>query len=202
MQYAVSRSGSSEATVQSLIDQGQLLGSPSVMALGDAANSAPFPNLQTHDNYGNRVDHVKYGAPYHALMEIAISKGATSMPFDFSSDQGSEERGRHVARASLMYMQNAVDPGHCCPLVMSFASIPTLKSSGPEEHKQAWLDKLCSRAYDERDIPIELKKGITIGMSMTEKQGGSDVRANSTMATPLPGGKPGEYSLLGHKWFT
>ena len=107
-----------------------------------------------------------------------------------------------------MYMQNQVEPGHCCPLVMTSAVIPVLqaehgKSSGAGDSTDVdfWIEKLLSGKYDSSNQPIESKEGVTLGMSMTEKQGGSDVRANTTIAVPSGGGNK-EYALTGHKWFT
>jgi putative acyl-CoA dehydrogenase len=177
--------------------QGALLGTSSTFDLGDVANTVP-PVLQTHDMHGNRIDVVKYTTAYHDLMSLGITAGCTSLPFEGPPSGGKSGGGAHTARAALMYMQNHVDPGHCCPLVMTFACVPVIKKAGPPSLKDLYLQKLKSRKYDGRDLPVEEKEGVTIGMSMTEKQGGSDVRSNSTTATPLA--EPGTYSLVGHKW--
>ena len=181
---------------ENCVKQGGILGSSSSFELGDMANNIP-PVLHTHDKYGNRSDVVTYTSAYHDMMSLGISAGVTSLPFESGSAPGA-----HTARAALAYMQNAIDPGHCCPLVMTFACIPVLRKAGPQSLKAQFLEKLMSRKYDGRDLPVEFKTGITIGMSMTEKQGGSDVRSNTTTATRADKTDKEAYHLVGHKWFT
>jgi putative acyl-CoA dehydrogenase len=164
--------------------------------------------LNTHDIYGNRVDTVTYSPSYHSLMSIGIQSGVTSMPWDGLAPQSSDNS--HVARACLIYMFNQVDPGPCCPLVMTFAGFPAIESSTVlgDKYKSLLLSKLKTRVYDDRNLCIEQKNGITLGMSMTEKQGGSDVRANTTTAVKVTGDEAtGDnfdnlYKITGHKWFT
>ncbi|GMI26273.1 hypothetical protein TeGR_g5509 [Tetraparma gracilis] len=185
---------------QHLTEAGSAFGSPASYSHADAANAQP-PVLQTHDLQGRRIDLVDYHPSYHALMQQGVESGATSLPFD-NLGPSSERDGRHVARAALMYMLAQVDPGPVCPLVMTFAAFPAIESatSLPPDLKALLLEKLSQRYYDGRNLPMSEKTGITVGMSMTEKQGGSDVRANTTTATPT--GRLGEHSLVGHKWFT
>src|SRR5690606_4517959 len=104
--------------------------------------------------------------------------------------------GAHVARAALSYLHHQVEPGTSCPLTMTHAAMAVLQR-GPSLH--AWCDRVAACRYDARDIPVADKAGVTLGMGMTEKQGGSDVRANTTTATPLR--EDGQYLLRGHKWF-
>lgn len=168
------------------------------------------PTLKQFDNYGRRIDVAEYHSAYHQLMEHGISAGAAGYGFRVGVP------GSQVTRAALVYMENQVEPGHCCPIVMTAAAIPVMLSASSAHEESTLsvgsttdksifkecLQKLCSEVYDPRDVPISEKAGITIGMSMTEKQGGSDVRANRTTATQLSSGNEVEYELNGHKWFT
>jgi putative acyl-CoA dehydrogenase len=154
------------------------------------------PEFHSHDRFGKRIDVAKFQPAYHQLMRTAIEAGAHSLPWT------SEKKGAHVARAAMEYMHNQADSGSGCPLTMTFAAVPAIKTT-PSLAKD-WLPKITARHYDERNIPWFEKEGVTIGMAMTEKQGGSDVRANTTKATPIDAAKtgPGEaYELVGHKWF-
>ena len=177
-----------------LRDHGEKMGSLGMLEIGEQANRNK-PQLKTHDANGNRVDVVDYHPAYHDLMASGIGAGVTSFAWNNPGKQGA-----HVARAALMYTQNQVDAGHCCPLVMTFAAVPALRSGledGPM--KDLWLKGLCSTEYDPRNVPLGGKLGATVGMSMTEKQGGSDVQTNTTTAVRLASG---EFALRGHKWFT
>jgi putative acyl-CoA dehydrogenase len=154
------------------------------------------PEFHSHDRFGKRIDVAKFHPAYHQLMRTAIEAGAHSLPWT------NEKKGAHVARAAMEYMHNQADSGSGCPLTMTFAAVPAIKTT-PSLAKD-WLPKITARHYDERNIPWFEKDGVTIGMAMTEKQGGSDVRANTTKATPIDAAKtgPGEaYELVGHKWF-
>ena len=163
------------------------------------------PEFHSHDRFGNRIDVAKFHPAYHQLMRTAIEAGAHSLPWttlSSASDKRSEKKGAHVARAAMEYMHNQVDSGSGCPLTMTFAAVPAIKTT-PSLAKD-WLPKITARHYDERNIPWFEKEGVTIGMAMTEKQGGSDVRANTTTATPIDANKTGSgeaYELVGHKWF-
>lgn len=171
---------------------GALAGGP-LLAAGFAANENR-PVFRSHDRYGHRIDQVDYHPAYHELMRTAIAHGLPSLPW-------SEPRaGAHVARAALMYLHNQAEAGTACPLTMTFASVPALKRQ-PEIAAQ-WLQKALATEYDPRNVPMEQKAGVTLGMAMTEKQGGTDVRANTTRAWPVGATGPGQaYELLGHKWF-
>jgi len=172
---------------------GARLGAAETLELGILANRSP-PELDTNDRYGNRVDLVRYHPSYHQLMRLAVEQGLHASPW-------TEPRpGAHVARAARYYMQAQVEAGHGCPITMTFAATPSLAKE-PELAKH-WLPKIHARLYDPRNIPAADKQGLTIGMAMTEKQGGSDVRANTTRAIPIGRDAMGEaYELVGHKFF-
>ncbi|GAB3354912.1 acyl-CoA dehydrogenase family protein [Lysobacter tyrosinilyticus] len=148
------------------------------------------PRLRTHDRFGHRLDVVEFHPNYHAVMGAAIGHGVASLSW---SDTGP---GSHVARAALSYLHGQAEPGSSCPLTMTHAAAPVLRR---EPALKEWADKSTAPHYDPRDAPIGSKQGVTLGMGMTEKQGGSDVRSNTTRATPLTASN--EYTLVGHKWF-
>lgn len=189
---AVEREGASWASA-SLAAFGQRCGSAEWMLNGIEANRVR-PVLETHDRYGNRIDLVTYHPAYHDMMAASLAQGLAGAPW-------AEPRpGAHVARAAGSYMMCQVEAGHCCPITMTFASVPTLRLQ--PDIAEAWLPKVLSRDYDPRNLPHTVKSSVTIGMAMTEKQGGSDVRRNSTRANPLGKGGPGRaYELVGHKFF-
>jgi len=148
------------------------------------------PRLRTHDRFGARIDRVEFHPNYHALMQAAIEHGVAGLSWRAPAP------GAHVARAALSYLHHQVEPGTSCPLTMTHAAVPALRR---EPALAEWAAKAAAPHYDPREIPIGDKAGVTLGMGMTEKQGGSDVRANTTRAEPLAG--EGEYALTGHKWF-
>jgi putative acyl-CoA dehydrogenase len=148
------------------------------------------PRLRTHDRSGQRVDRVEFHPNYHALMQAAIEHGVAGLSW------AQPQAGAHVARAALSYLHSQAEPGTSCPLTMTHAAVPVLRR---EPALRDWVDKAAAFHYDARDVSIAGKPGVTIGMGMTEKQGGSDVRANTTTATALA--EAGEYALVGHKWF-
>ncbi|MGH8033442.1 MAG: acyl-CoA dehydrogenase family protein [Luteimonas sp.] len=153
------------------------------------------PRLRTHDGRGHRIDSVEFHPAYHRLMQAAIEHGVAGLSWADGSP------GAHVARAALSYLHHQVEPGTSCPLTMTHAAVAVLRRAPA---LRAWSDKVAACRYDARDLPIAQKTGVTIGMGMTEKQGGSDVRANTTCATPLAGAGAAsmqEYTLVGHKWF-
>jgi len=172
---------------------GKLAGSAESIALGFAAN-ANKPQLFTHDARGHRVDLVEFHPAYHALMRTAIEHGLHSSPWT------DPKPGAHVARAAKYYLHTQVEAAHGCPVTMTFAAIPALRHQ-PDLLAQ-WGPKITARQYDPRNVPAGQKPGVTVGMAMTEKQGGSDVRANTTRAYALGARGPGQpYELVGHKWF-
>ncbi|WP_346837215.1 acyl-CoA dehydrogenase family protein [Microbulbifer sp. SAOS-129_SWC] len=149
------------------------------------------PTFDSHDRIGNRIDLVRYHPSYHQLMQLALSEGLHSAPW---TDPGP---GAHVARAAKYYLHSQVEAGHGCPITMTFASVPSMRLN--PALAEEWLPKITDRGYDSSNRPYTDKSTVTIGMGMTEKQGGSDVRANTTTAVP---GGDGTYELVGHKWFT
>lgn len=151
------------------------------------------PILHTHDRHGHRVDEVEYDPAYHELMRAAIGHGMHAAPW------ADPRPGAHVVRAAKTSVWT-VEPGHMCPISMTYAVVPALRHN-PELAK-VYEPLLTSRTYDLELRPATTKAGITAGMSMTEKQGGSDVRAGTTQATPNGPNADGSYSLTGHKWFT
>lgn len=172
---------------------GQKVGQASYIELGFQANENK-PVLHIQDRFGHRIDLVKFHPAYHQLMRTSIENGLHSSPWT------DPKPGAHVARTAKCYLQSQIEAGHGCPITMTFASIPSIRRQ-PELAK-IWEPLITSRQYDERNQPISQKTGLTIGMAMTEKQGGSDVRANSTKAHPV--GQPGAgelYELIGHKYF-
>lgn len=145
------------------------------------------PVLRQFDNYGRRIDVVDYHDSYHTIMKHGLENGCGAHGFKHNI------AGSHVTRSALIYMENQIEPGHCCPIVMTSAAIPVFNRA---EGMQQYAAQILKEKYDPRNLPMAEKEGITIGMSMTEKQGGSDVRANTTTAVPLGGGA---FSLTGHK---
>ena len=189
---AVRREGASWAHDE-LTAFGAFVGRAEYLELGVLANKFG-PELDTHDRFGNRVDLVRFHPAYHALMTTAIEHGLHSSPW---TDPGP---GAHVARAARTYMHTQVEAGHGCPITMTFAAVPSLRAT-PALAK-LWEPKVTARSYDPRNVPDAAKQGLTVGMAMTEKQGGSDVRANTTRAFALGAEGPGEaYELVGHKYF-
>ncbi|MEK1904930.1 MAG: acyl-CoA dehydrogenase family protein [Pseudomonas sp.] len=171
---------------------GALAGGP-LMQAGFLANENK-PVFKSHDRYGNRVDLVEFHPAYHELMRTAVEHGIPSLPWT------DPRAGAQVARAALNYLHNQPEAGNACPLTMTYAAVPALKLQ--PELAEIWLPKILATQYDSRNVGIEQKAGVTIGMAMTEKQGGTDVRANTTKAHPVGVGGPGQaYELVGHKWF-
>jgi putative acyl-CoA dehydrogenase len=190
---AVVRHGAGWAEA-ALHEHGRRTGSAEVIEWGFLANDYR-PRFSSHDRTGRRIDEVFYHDAYHRLLELGLTKGLHSSPWT------RPRPGAHVARAALYYLQAQVESGHGCPLTMTFASVPTLRLT--PSIADAWLPKLLANAYDPRNIPHADKGAVTLGMGMTEKQGGSDVRSNTTKAVACGRRGPGEpYELTGHKWFT
>jgi len=149
------------------------------------------PRLRRFDRFGHRIDRIEFHPAWHAVMQVAIEHGVAGLSWHEPGP------GVHVARAALSYLHYQAEPGSSCPLTMTHAAVPVLRR---EPALRAWAEKAAAPHYDPRELPIADKPGITLGMGMTEKQGGSDVRANTSTATPLPGVEAG-YALAGHKWF-
>ncbi|MBO0791598.1 MAG: isovaleryl-CoA dehydrogenase [Ktedonobacteraceae bacterium] len=185
---AVRREGAGQAEKQ-LAELGMLLGGPEAIQWGFDANEFP-PVLHTHDRYGHRIDEVTFHPAWHHLMNTAVNVGVHASSW--------REGGTHVARAAAFYMLTQVEAGHCCPISMTHAAIPVLRRH-PRLARE-WLPGLQSLTYDPTIRPAAEKRGLLCGMGMTEKQGGSDVRANATRAFPLSSSEK-TYLLTGHKWF-
>jgi putative acyl-CoA dehydrogenase len=169
---------------------GLLAGSEQAQENGRLANEHP-PKLRTHDRYGHRVDEVEFHPAWHELMATAIRHGLHATPWR-------EQRpGAHVARAAGLYIWGQAEAGHLCPVSMTYAIVPALRHA-PDLAGQ-YEQLLAATHYDFGLRPPLTKNGLLAGMSMTEKQGGSDVRANTTTAVPLG---DGSYRVTGHKWFT
>lgn len=169
---------------------GKLMGKAETIQLGIQANDYP-PILRTHDRYGNRIDEVEFHPAWHSLMKLSIENEVHS----FAWRQA--KTGSHVARAALAYLISQIETGHLCPISMTYSVVPALRKE-PKIAAQ-WESKITSNTYDQRFCPAGEKAGAIMGMAMTEKQGGSDVRANTTRAIPY--GSEGEYLITGHKWF-
>ena len=148
----------------------------------------------SHDRYGHRIDLVEFHPAYHQLMQTAVEHGIPSLPWT------DPREGAHVARAAMSYLHTQAEAGSGCPLTMTFASVPALRFN--RIWPRHWLPKILAPHYDPRNVGIAHKSGAAIGMAMTEKQGGTDVRANTTRAYPVGQPGPGQaYELVGHKWF-
>ena len=169
---------------------GAAMGSDRVAEFADAANRCP-PELHAFDRFGHRIDEVAYHPAYHELMALAKSHEVHSIAWTAGKSGG------HVAHMALEYLLVQAEAGVCCPITMTYAALPTLRKQ--PDIAAEWQARVTAAAYDPRSIPAAEKTGATIGMAMTEKQGGSDVRANTTRAVRLSAA--GEFELTGHKWF-
>lgn len=192
LREAVRRSGG-EAHEVELERYGALLGCEETLQMAEDANHFK-PELQTFDRQGRRIDRVAFHPAWHGMMRMAREHNLVSQPFSDS------RAGAWAAYAARFSMHGQIEAGSQCPNSMTFACIPVLQK------EQALFDqlapKLYSQTYDARDIPWTQKESILVGMGMTEKQGGSDVRTNTTRAIPVRGeGRGGEYEIVGHKWF-
>lgn len=180
--------------VEAVTRIGDLLGRAEWIERGFQANENK-PEFHSHDRYGHRIDRVDFHPAYHDLMALAIEHNIHAAPWN------TPQKGAHAVRLAMNYLYNQNEAGSACPLTMTFACVPAIQKT-PSVAKQ-WLPKILSREYDPSFQPIDKKRGATIGMAMTEKQGGTDVRANTSYAYPM-GDKEGagaEYEIVGHKWF-
>ena len=172
---------------------GEVAGRARTLRWGAEANENA-PTLRTHDRLGNRIDEVEFHPAWHELMRIGIGHGLHALPWR------EPQPGAHVARAAMFIALSQAEAGVGCPISMTYSAIPALRAQ--PQLVQEWESRFLSLEYDERLVPAPDKTGALCGMAMTEKQGGSDVRANTTAARPVNGGGPGaEYELTGHKWF-
>ncbi len=175
---------------EGLMAFGEAWGGAERLDLGRLANENP-PKLRTHDARGFRTDAVEFHPAYHVLMRASMADGLHCSTW--AEPRSAHE---HVARAARLYAIAGVESGHVCPMTMTHASVAALAAA--PERLAVWLPKIRSHEYDPRFIPFWEKSAVTLGMGMTEKQGGSDVRANTTQAVQANGD---EYGLTGHKWF-
>jgi putative acyl-CoA dehydrogenase len=168
---------------------GALAGSHEVIQWGFDANEFK-PQLETHDRFGHRLDEVRFHPAWHHLMRTGVEYGLHALPWR------TKEKGGHVARAALFMTLTTAEAGFGCPISMTYSGVAALRAD-PQVAAE-WEPRLTSTEYDPRLLPASQKTGALCGMAMTEKQGGSDVRANSTTAAPIG---EGAYLLKGHKWF-
>lgn len=187
LQDAVEREGAGFAMAR-LQQFGGELGKAENLHQGHLANQYP-PELHLFDRFGHRIDQVTFHPSYHNLMELAKEAGTHSIAW-------TSETGGHVAHTALEYLLTQVEAGICCPITMTYACVPSMLNN--EQLKNEWIPKIITPDYDSRFIPSAQKSSLMIGMAMTEKQGGSDVRANETRAKKI---NREEYLLTGHKWF-
>jgi putative acyl-CoA dehydrogenase len=171
---------------------GRFVLTPEALELARLANTET-PKLRTHDRQGRRIDVVDFHPAYHALMRRGVASGLHSSVWEGGADETGK---RHQARAARFYLTAQLEAGHLCPLTMTSASLAALMAN-PKLFRE-WAPRITSRKYDQSQKPPVQKTGLTLGMGMTEKQGGTDVRANITRAESVGGGF---YRLTGHKWF-
>ena len=187
LQSALERNGAAAHRDQ-LAVFGKRVGSFEALEWGRLANENP-PKLKTFDRFGHRIDEVEFHPAYHQLMRLGLESGVSGAAW-------TAEQAGHTLHASLLYLMTQADAGTACPMSMTYAVVPALRAEPAVAAE--WEPRVTSGRYDPRFIPAAEKTGATMGMAMTEKQGGSDVRANTTRAHALG---TGEYELIGHKWF-
>jgi putative acyl-CoA dehydrogenase len=189
---AVRREGA-EWAFERIAAVGEFAGSAEAQELGRLANENG-PRIKTHDRYGNRVDEVEFHPAWHELLGTAVEHELHCAPWQ------DPRPGAHVARGAAFMCFSQAEAGVGCPVSMTYSVVPALRTQ-PELAGQ-WEPRFLSPSYDPRNLPAPEKRGALAGMGMTEKQGGTDVRANTTVARAVNGGGPGaEYELTGHKWF-
>ncbi|MDX6627555.1 MAG: putative acyl-CoA dehydrogenase [Solirubrobacterales bacterium] len=189
---AVRREGAEWAQAR-IAAVGAYAGSGEAQELGRLANENG-PKLRTHDRFGNRVDEVDFHPAWHELLGAAVEHELHCSPWK------DPRPGGHVARGAAFMCMSQAEAGIGCPISMTYSVIPALRTQ--PDLAAEWEPRFLSAAYDQRNAPAPGKSGALAGMGMTEKQGGTDVRANTTVARPVNGGGPGaEYELSGHKWF-
>ena len=167
---------------------GRQVGSEAAAELGQAANRNP-PVFKPFDRFGRRIDEVEFHPAYHELMALGLKAGVSARAWTHPA-------GGHVAHAALLFLMSQAESGVTCPMSMTYAAVPALRQA--QRVGEAWIGRILATDYDARVLPPERKRAVTLGMAMTEKQGGSDVRANTTRATPAG---EGAFELTGHKWF-
>jgi putative acyl-CoA dehydrogenase len=192
---AVVREGG-EGAVTGLERFGALAGSARAAELARLANENQ-PQFLPFDPQGRRIDRVEFHPAYHELMALSFAQGLHCSTWEGAGLGQNEPSGTHVARCAGCFMAAQMEAGHCCPITMTHASVASLQHE--PALAQDWLPRIRSRAYDPNFAPVEEKASVTIGMGMTERQGGSDVRTNVAQAVPIDGGAT--YEVTGHKWF-
>jgi putative acyl-CoA dehydrogenase len=175
------------ADAEALAGFGAAWGTRALREAGRAANRHP-PELQQFDAGGRRLDEVAFHPAWHALMAEGLGAGYAALPWEGAP-------GGHATHAAMVYMATQADPGVCCPMTMTYAAVPALRADAALD--ALWRPRLLSRDHDPRVLPLAEKRGATMGMAMTEKQGGSDLRTTATRAEPADG----HWRLTGHKWF-
>lgn len=186
---ALTREGAGWAEAR-VAEFGAVLGQAETIRQGEQANRYK-PELRVFDRFGQRIDEVEFHPAYHHMMDLCMRHGMPTIAWT------AQQQGGHVAHTAMEYMAFQIEPGVCCPLTMTYAAVPALRAEPALAAE--WEPLILSGIYDPASRPARDKAGATIGMAMTEKQGGSDVRANTTRAVATGGN--GEYSLTGHKWF-
>jgi putative acyl-CoA dehydrogenase len=188
LRESLEREGGSWAH-DTVVELGRLAGTQQAIDWGFQANAHP-PVLRTHDRFGNRIDEVEFHPAWHRLMEVAVGHGLHALPWR-------EPRpGAHAARAAAFYVWSQVEGGHGCPVSMTYAAVPALRKQG--DLAATWEPLMTTLDYDPGLRALSTKRGVLFGMAMTERQGGSDVRSNTTRAEPTV---DGGYLLTGQKWF-
>jgi putative acyl-CoA dehydrogenase len=184
--------------LEQIIELGRLLGAEEAQRWGFEANENK-PVLHTHDRFGNRRDEVVFHPSWHNLMRTSVANRLHCLPWESDRTSGAVtgRPGAHVARAALMMLTSQNEAGHTCPISMTFSAVAALRAE--PELAAEWEPRILSSTYDPRFAPAQEKSGVLLGMGMTEKQGGSDVRANTTRAERI--GSSREYLITGHKWF-
>ena len=176
-----------------LTEFGRLMGTAELINHGILANKYE-PIFHSHNSKGDRIDFIEFHPSYHYLMDIAARTQLHAQPWE------SPKTNTQLSRLSKYYLYCQNESGTCCPITMTYASVPAIKKYMAQP--ELWIEGIFSKEYDQRNIPYYDKKGLTIGMAMTEKQGGTDVRANETFAKPIGNrGRGNLYQLTGHKWF-
>jgi putative acyl-CoA dehydrogenase len=198
LQEAVRREAAASA-YEDLSAFGALAGSAAALELGRLANEHP-PELESFDLRGDRIDHVEFHPAYHQLMAISTAQGLHCSTWEHLLSGTRPKPGAHVARCAGSYMAAQMEAGHCCPITMTHAAVASLRQA--PSIAQDLVPKIVSRCYDPSIAPIGEKSAITFGMGMTERQGGTDVRAIMTRAEPMDTRGVGKaYAITGHKWF-
>ncbi len=198
LQEAIKREGGQAAQAR-LIRFGELAGSAEASEHSRLANDHP-PRLRTHDDKGRRLDIVEFHPSWHWLMSASADEGLHCGAWQHLDGESSLRSGANVERTGTFFLASQMEAGHCCPITMTNAAIPVIRDAPAVA--ETWLPRLTRPQYDRRFLPLARKTAAMIGMGLTERQGGTDVRANTTQAVADGEGGPGTpYLVTGHKWF-